>query len=287
MTNLAPQIKLTPIIALNLVPLFCVYAFDWQVFEVILIYWAETLVIGFFSMLLMVFTSVYKTGLFSGLLIAAFPAIFFTIHFGGFTMGHGIFVGLLFGEEVLKDRGFPVFGMVSYALENKPLLWALAGLFVVQLFDFISKLKNSENSNLKTLMFSPYKRVIVLHITLILSGFLVGLTNGHLLGLALLILIKTGIEVLQNKPKADDSPIEERKKAFNEKLEQFMEKPAITVNGEEKCFASWNDLYHSKDYRRMKKLMSITGSGKTIKAIDERVLAKIAEEQMATPLNTD
>ncbi|NQT02211.1 MAG: hypothetical protein HQ580_09320 [Planctomycetes bacterium] len=94
----AHQIKLSkkdwldmPVIALlaaNAIPLFGVLFLDWDAFFIVLLYWSENLVIGFYTILKIVFSAVSHPAVHLGKLILI-P--FFIIHYGGFTAGHGLF----------------------------------------------------------------------------------------------------------------------------------------------------------------------------------------------------
>ena len=67
----------------NLVPVFGVLYLDWDVSSIIVLYWAENLIIGGFTLLKMLVAG--KTG-------ALFRMLFFCVHYGGFCAIHGIFV---------------------------------------------------------------------------------------------------------------------------------------------------------------------------------------------------
>ena len=75
-----PQLAL---LLANLVPVFGVLYLDWDVSSIIVLYWAENLVIGGFTLLKMLVAG--KAG-------ALFRMLFFCVHYGGFCAIHGIFV---------------------------------------------------------------------------------------------------------------------------------------------------------------------------------------------------
>jgi hypothetical protein len=49
--------------------------------------------------------------------------------------------------------------------------------------------------SVQTLMMQPYKRVVLLHITIIFGGFLMMALNSPLMGLLFFILLKTGMDL--------------------------------------------------------------------------------------------
>lgn len=74
------QLSLALLVLVNLLPLHGVLALDWDVTALIVLYWSENLVLGFYTLLKMLITSPIG-GLFSSL--------FFCIHYGGFCAVHG------------------------------------------------------------------------------------------------------------------------------------------------------------------------------------------------------
>jgi hypothetical protein len=88
-----------PVIALlvaNAIPLFGVLFLGWDAFYIVLLYWTENLVVGFYNVLKMVFAAVPHPIAHLGKL---FLIPFFIVHYGGFTAVHGFFVLALFHDE--------------------------------------------------------------------------------------------------------------------------------------------------------------------------------------------
>ena len=94
------------LVAINLLPLIGVLFFDWSVYEILVLFWAENLVIGLYTITRLV--TLYRR---KGEEAALFMVFFFCFHFGGFTMGHGLFVifGLseFFPGDPISDVGIP------------------------------------------------------------------------------------------------------------------------------------------------------------------------------------
>ena len=87
----------------NLLPLGGVLFLDWDIGALVVLYWSENLVLGFYNILKMVAVK----GLF-----ATFPSLFFLIHYGGFCAVHGlIIIGMLFDEpmNIGNDAPWPLF----------------------------------------------------------------------------------------------------------------------------------------------------------------------------------
>ena len=76
-----------------------VLVLDWSVFVVIALFWFENVVIGVLNVAKMLISGARLGGL--GLIAALALAAFFTVHYGMFTVGHGVFVVALFGKPEL------------------------------------------------------------------------------------------------------------------------------------------------------------------------------------------
>jgi hypothetical protein len=130
------------------------------------------------------------------------------VHFGGFMTGHLIFLTMMFGDN--RAMNFSQVPRVTYDLIVNHGLWiALVGLCISHGVGFVIYFlvpwlrarwsnwrRGIENKPTETgaLMFAPYGRVIVLHVTILFGGFLVGIFGSHLV-LALLITLKTVSDV--------------------------------------------------------------------------------------------
>ena len=71
------------LVAANLVPLAGALFLGWDLAAIMLLYWAESAIIGFFNLCKMLVIGGWG---------AAFIGVFFIVHFGGFLAGHFIFI---------------------------------------------------------------------------------------------------------------------------------------------------------------------------------------------------
>jgi hypothetical protein len=176
------------LVAANLVPLAGVFLFDWEVFPLLLLFWFENVIIGFFNALKMLFANPDQELQWA---VKLFIVPFFCFHYGMFTFVHGIFVVALFGGGT--KRGFP--GMETFfneMLEQK-LLWAVLGLFVSHGISFAHNFLiggEFRRAGVQALMIQPYGRIVVLHVTILLGGFLMMALKSPTLGLVLLVVLK-------------------------------------------------------------------------------------------------
>jgi len=173
--------KIALVIA-NIIPLIGVLFFGWKLFDVMFLYWLESAIIGFFN----IFKIIKVSGFLS---IMQVP--FFIVHYGGFMAVHLVFIIALFSP--IKDAGFfPSFSLL-FSLIGAVILPFIA-LFISHGISFyINFVKKHEHKAYKGKdpMTAPYKRIILMHFTIIFGGWLILLLNTPVLALVLLIALKT------------------------------------------------------------------------------------------------
>lgn len=76
---------------IDLLPLIAVIALGWGAGELVMLYWLENLLIGLITLMRIVLTGTGKRTI-SGGFHALFFGSFFTVHYGGFCMAHGVFL---------------------------------------------------------------------------------------------------------------------------------------------------------------------------------------------------
>jgi hypothetical protein len=184
------------LILANLVPLYGAIFLDWKVFPILLIFWLENVIIGVFNVLKMLWSSTQPAGKWGEKL---FIIPFFCVHYGIFTLVHGIFIVVIFGG-LLNDSG-TIDSQDSFTLsiQGLNLVWAVLALLVSHTVSFaVNYIGKGEykNNGLSQLMFQPYGRVVIMHLTIIAGGFLVMTLGAPVLGLIVLVLLKTVIDIL-------------------------------------------------------------------------------------------
>jgi len=220
LANTSHPLALLALVASNLVPLLGVMLFGWDLLAILLLYWAENGVIGVFTLLKMLTAA--RGGIWATLPSKLFTMPFFTFHYGLFWTVHGVFIVTFFsGERLGADcvrRGnnlscaMPeVNAFATNVLELLPLDaiivqgWleaginvALLGLLISHGVSFVSNyLWQGEflQATAFTLMFQPYGRVVILHITILVGGFLVMALGERILALLLLVILKIGVDI--------------------------------------------------------------------------------------------
>jgi len=189
------RVSVIVLIVTNMVPVFGVIFLGWQVFIIMSIFWTENVVIGIFNVLKMAFATSANTGE-QGKKSTLIP--FFCIHYGIFTLIHGILVFAIFGNIFEQDNLITGITNGYKILVNLQFAWAVLALAfshaVSYLVNYIAK-GEWRKTALEKLMVQPYIRVIILHITILFGGFLVMLLNSPVVGLVLLIILKTYVDI--------------------------------------------------------------------------------------------
>jgi len=175
-------IALPALIAVNLLPLTGVLFFNWSVYEVLLLYWSENLIMGLFN-LARFWTLLRRRRDRSALFLGPF----FTIHYGGFALGHYVFLQAFFGPDSgTAGELSPMFTASFLAL--------LASHGISYFVNFLGR-REYERTTTRDLMSAPYSRGIVLHLTVLFGGFGVMALGEHWYALAILVLVKLGIDI--------------------------------------------------------------------------------------------
>ncbi len=179
------------LIVANLVPVYGVLALGWKVAPIMVFYWTENVVVGIFNVLKMARaegsvadsrTTLNGQPVTQGSRKALM--FFFAIHYGFFTLGHGVFVMAVF----------------SPALENaaRELLLALLVLTASHGYsyqrNFIGRGEYLRVS-FATLFWQPYTRVVIMHITILAGGTLAASLGSPIGALLVLVGLKTLIDL--------------------------------------------------------------------------------------------
>jgi hypothetical protein len=175
------------LIAANFVPLAGVLFFGWNLASVIVLFWAESAVIGFYTVLKMAVV---------GRLAALVTVPFFVGHFGGFMAGHFLLIYSLFVRGVDATGPAPAVREALQAIFD-PLWLSLAALFISHGVSFVDNFlgrREYAGTTMKALMVAPYNRIVVMQLALIFGGWIVMLLKSPVPALALLILFKTALD---------------------------------------------------------------------------------------------
>jgi Family of unknown function (DUF6498) len=204
------------LLAANLVPLVGVIAWDWDAFVLLMLYWLETAVIAFWTIVRIATMPASALGELQIGGAGGRPAspiglaAFFTLHAGIFMAVHFLFLWALFAGE-WADRIHGVRAFVDQMVIGTGLWVPLLVLFVVRgafmLLDAVKpwiwrKLGVVESNPAKEQMLGPgesiifglYLRIVVMQVTVIFGAWFAMLA-GSAGALAFLVLVKTALEL--------------------------------------------------------------------------------------------
>ncbi len=197
-----PAIPLGALVVANLVPLAGVLLLGWDLRGILLLYWAENVVVALWAIVRMLVVGQ----------IAALPLIvFFCIHFGMFMFVHLVFVYAL-TEATDWDR-VEWHGSSSFTAPSKPdasflpggaffsqlSWWALAALIVSHGISFFRNFIAAgewRTSTLNREMGRPYPRMVIMHVAIIAGAFFIALLRQPVALLGVLVLLKLAVDSL-------------------------------------------------------------------------------------------
>lgn len=193
----------------NTVPLLGVLFWDWNLVNVLFPYWAESAAIGFFSILKILITKDDTRGWLIILVIfmKILGCAFFIVHFGGFMAAYGAFLYAIAYEFLdMKIKPLELLYVTRYALGS---------LFLSHGYSFVvNYLIKGERHQVKGRdpMVEPYKRILVMHLTLVFgTGFII-FYGQPLFLLLLFVILKSGVDL--------QSHLKERKRFAGEQETQ-------------------------------------------------------------------
>jgi|APHM01.1.fsa_nt_gi hypothetical protein len=184
----------------NLVPLVGVVNYGWDLHSLLVVYWLESGVIGgaFTAKILRCAGADDPAELpsfsMNGQSVASFVgrpnreiARFFMKHYGGFWCGHGMFVFIFpFVFETMCLASLPVVGAAGIGL--------VAYHLVSYRRNFIGKREYAHTGPV-TLMVEPYRRVLVLHVTVILGAVAIVQMGASVGAVAIMVATKTLLDL--------------------------------------------------------------------------------------------
>lgn len=186
------------IVGANAIPVLGVLFAGWDTFTLLLLFWFESAVIGFWvciavtigrqEMLTIAESKAAKgsmslrPGIGAGLFIAAHAGIFMAVH-----------LFFLVGFREMSGGGFDIGTIIPVQLIERGLWLPLAGLFVLR--GLITVSDHAAGRPLEPTIIGFYVRIILMQIAIIIGGFFVMLAGGTLAPLILLIVLRAAIDL--------------------------------------------------------------------------------------------
>lgn len=188
------------LVTANLVPVAGAVFLGWRLSDVMVLYWAESAVIGFWNLVKI---------LVIGRWLGVFAGVFFLGHFGGFMAVHFLFIYTIFIEGV-GSGGAAGGGELAAVGQMFLRLWpALAALFVSHGLSFWLNFLGRAEYRGKTVnrqMSEPYRRIVFMHLVLIFGGGLALVLGDTAPVLLLVIALKIAVDIRAHRREHDRPP---------------------------------------------------------------------------------
>ena len=194
-------------IAANVLSLILALALGWKPELILFLFWAENVIIGIWQVPRLMLaetaasdelsdTAMTKKGGLSNFVGKLFFVGFFCFHYGLFTFVHGSFVFELFLNESLTENN-----LVKVLFSTPGLQLALLGIFASHAIQLLQDIVSGEATRAKrdAVMMSPYKRIVILHLVLLGSGFLLIQLPYPIIAVVLLFTIKISMDIAKER----------------------------------------------------------------------------------------
>ena len=174
------------LIGANLVPFFGALYLGWNLADVMVLYWAESAVVGFYNVIRIVVVEKW---------LALITGPFFIGHFGAFMAVHFLFLYMIFVKGPQATGGGDLHEVARLFIDLWP---ALAVLFLSHGISFVMNFlgrKEYRQYTTEQLMKGPYSRIVFMHLVLILGGGITLVLGDPVPVLVLVILLKIVFDV--------------------------------------------------------------------------------------------
>ncbi len=184
---------ITIILCINTVPLLGVLTAGWDAYAVVMFYWFETAIFGFWGIVrVLMGDATDPDGLVRNVLVNLPKALFLIVHASIFMIVHLVFITVFFTDGSLFDVN-PIRTFRTLVMDGGMWLPLLA-VFVLRGGSEWLELRWGENQA-ETAMLRFYTRIIVMQISIIATGWVITATGANGL-LFVLIAVKTAVDVM-------------------------------------------------------------------------------------------
>lgn len=193
-----PQWAVAAIVISNLIPVFGVAVLGWDAAPILMLYWAENIVVGLLTLPRILAARGGRTGgpgqpPSNPLAVGCF----FVVHYGIFCIGHLVFALALAGDFIEVDgRGGDIW---SRTFGDPSFSWAvlaIAGIHIVMQIRDWWMVRAWRDASPTLEMFRPYGRIFVLHLTVLMGAWLMLAYKAPAWSVLLLCLCKAVLELV-------------------------------------------------------------------------------------------
>mgnify|MGYP001602909413 CR=1 FL=1 len=192
------------LILTNCIPLAGVLFFGWSVFETLFLYWVESGIIALATialLALMPISAADRAGVPVNQKLIAIP--FFMLHFGGFMAAHLFLIIFFLGDP---DQGNILWQALETVRKNHSLGWALLSMLVSHGYSFVVNyirtnkyLQPLSKENFWPIMVRPYKRIVMMQLTILIGAFGVLILRLPQPMMAAMVVVKTLFDLRAHK----------------------------------------------------------------------------------------
>ncbi|MBY0531297.1 MAG: hypothetical protein K2P86_04935 [Xanthobacteraceae bacterium] len=212
-SGLSLYLPIAIVLVSNLIPLIGVVYWGWSTFVLLMLYWAETVIIAFWTLMRILVGGDFAKNVFGEIFGRLFMFVFFLVHSTGFMLGHFIFLWAFYSgvpgrNTQLSDAFFQTLphefwnGIVLANGLLIPLAVSFVGrgaAFVIEmaklpLWKRLVDQDNVEGRQAGALVGGLYTRIVIMHLV-ILGGAALAQKYGALAPLILLIAAKTVVDL--------------------------------------------------------------------------------------------
>ena len=173
----------------NLTPITGIIFLDWDLFTILFFYWLESAIVGIFNIPRMMLANAQSSSVAQEKNVTRtshkISAVsFFLIHYSGFMAGHGFFIFELFKPDTMN---------LTFIWPGVLFLTISHGVSFVINFLFQ---REYQKVTISQQMIAPYRRILVMHITIFVCGFLISLLGSPQVTLIILVVFKIVIDIM-------------------------------------------------------------------------------------------
>lgn len=177
----------------NAVPLAGALFLDWKLLSIIVVYWAESAVVGLFNIIRMMMAPGERK---------TFMIPFFMFHYGFFMLGH--YVAIMIFGLFTHDRSMLDIGFLAPLYADRTVLSAVTAMFVshgVSFFQNYVGRKEYLGTTVGEQMIRPYGRIVVMHVAILASAFAIAFSgfDRPVTAVVILIVLKTILDLISHR----------------------------------------------------------------------------------------
>ncbi len=184
------------LVLVNLIPVYLVLFEQWTVGQMVLLFWMENVIIGIFNVVKM------KACQRPNSTSDKESTNFFMIHYGGFTFGHGVFVIVFFFFVEFTQGTLASPYSFSQVITDPNFWWTIVALMLshgFSLYWHFFKGGEREQETTSSLLFKPYARVIILHLTILGGAALAAWLHQPIWALLLMVTLKIMVDLVAHR----------------------------------------------------------------------------------------